>query len=65
MGQRNGKNGKMEKRSGETDTESDDTDLLNLAILENLSLEFSLIWMDKFLSFLKWFCVSFLSLTVK
>ena len=33
----------MEKRSGETDTESDDTDLLNLAILENLSLEFSLI----------------------
>ena len=43
MGQRNGKNGKMEKRSGETDTESDDTDLLNLAILENLSLEFSLI----------------------
>jgi len=34
---------KKDLRSGETDTESDDTDLLNLAILENLSLEFSLI----------------------
>lgn len=34
---------KKDLRGGETDTESDDTDLLILAILENLSLEFSLI----------------------
>ena len=33
---------KKDLRGGETDTESDDTDLI-LVILENLSLEFSLI----------------------